>query len=42
MANECPKCQTDNPDTVKFCGGIADRIIVKLLKLRAWKVVNWP
>ena len=20
MANECPKCQTNNPDTVKFCG----------------------
>ena len=20
MANECPKCQTDNPDSVKFCG----------------------
>jgi len=20
MANKCPKCQTDNPDTLKFCG----------------------
>lgn len=20
MANECPKCQTNNPDSVKFCG----------------------
>ena len=20
MANECPKCQTNNPDTLKFCG----------------------
>ena len=20
MANECPRCKTDNPDTVKFCG----------------------
>jgi len=20
VANECPKCQTNNPDTVKFCG----------------------
>ena len=20
MANNCPKCNTDNPDTVKFCG----------------------
>jgi len=20
MTNKCPKCQTDNPDTLKFCG----------------------
>jgi len=20
MSNKCPKCQTDNPDTLKFCG----------------------
>jgi hypothetical protein len=20
MANKCPKCETENPDTLKFCG----------------------
>ena len=23
MANECPTCQTNNPDTQKFCGECA-------------------
>jgi len=26
MANKCPKCNTDNPDTVKFCGGCGTQL----------------
>ena len=27
MAIKCPKCQTDNPDTLKFCGECGTRLI---------------
>ncbi|MGD9346106.1 MAG: inactive serine/threonine-protein kinase VRK3, partial [Candidatus Aminicenantes bacterium] len=26
MAIECPKCQTENPDTLKFCGECGTRL----------------
>ncbi len=27
MANKCPKCKTDNPDTLKFCGECGTQLI---------------
>ena len=28
MANKCPTCHTDNPETVKFCGECGTQLIV--------------
>ncbi len=27
MANKCPKCQTDNPDALKFCGECGTQLL---------------
>ena len=45
MAVKCPKCQTDNPDTLKFCGECgtpleADVVHTKTLEIPTEKLTT--
>ncbi len=41
MSNKCPKCQTDNPDTLKFCGECGTQL-PSLKAIEVTKTIETP